>query len=175
MSSHKIADKVTILQTELARGLNDIHIFLSQAIPLLEDVKKRYESSANEIGREYYVPVPALRKDKVTSSKAKRVYTKIARRTDQELKEIYDRFISSDLVANLLVSCVSRTESFFSDVLFLMLKAYPKKLSISPKGVESSKSVPLDVILECDDISEAIDTVIRSRIYSVSYSSPKIS
>lgn len=166
-----LAYQIYRLQLRVVRELNDVHIFVQQATPLLVAAKERYESSGHKEDREYFVP--AVRKDRKGADGSPKLYTKAAMRTDQELKELYDRFISRELMANLLVASVSKFESFLFGVLYVVMTKYPKKLSLSLKGVEAPKAVPLEVLLEATDLQTALDQVIRTRLHGVSYASPK--
>ena len=79
-----------------------MHIFLKQALPLPEKAKEEYGASKHKKDRRYYVP--SIRR------------TKFARRNDNELKNIYDRFITRSLYETFLVMGVSQFESFLADV-----------------------------------------------------------
>jgi len=166
-----LAYQIYRLQLRVVRELNDVHIFVQQALPLLQAAKQHYESSGHMEDREYFVP--AVRKDKKNPAGVPRLYTKAAMRTDNELKELYDRFISRELMNNLLVATVSKFESFLFEVLYLVMTKYPKKVSLSLKGVEAPKSVPLEVLLDANDLKAALDQVIRARLHAVSYAGPK--
>jgi hypothetical protein len=77
-NNEKIALKVYGLQNAIVRELNDIHIFVRQALPLLEEARSIHAQSTHTKDRRYFVP------------SIKRA--KFARRTDGELKKIYDQF-----------------------------------------------------------------------------------
>lgn len=74
MPNEALARKIYSLQNKIVRELNNAHIFLEQAQPLLIETKVQYEGSKSKEDRRYYVP----------SIDKKR---KIAKRTDAELKE----------------------------------------------------------------------------------------
>jgi hypothetical protein len=77
MPNEILARKIYSFQNKIVRELNDAHIFLAQAQPLLLDARARYEESKSKSDRRYFVPSIDKRK--------------VAKRTDKELKEIYDR------------------------------------------------------------------------------------
>ena len=102
MARRTLALRIASLQHAFVREANDMHIFLEQALPLLEEAKEEYGASKHRKDRRYYVPAIGR--------------TKFARRKDSELKKIYDRFITCSLYETFLVMGVSRFESFLADV-----------------------------------------------------------
>lgn len=154
-----IAHKVYRLHIKSVRTLNDTYIFIHQALPLLKEAKEGYKAS-EAIDVIYNVP----------SGKSNKA---IAKRTDAELKEIYNRFISRDIFENFIVTIVSQFESFIFEVLQLIIRTYPKKLTRTVQGVEANKQVSLDTILNSDNLENILDTLIKKRLHTVSYSAPK--
>jgi Fe-S cluster assembly scaffold protein SufB len=136
--ARSLATEVYQLQLALVRHINDTHIFVQQALPLLQKAQKRYSSSEDDDDRAYVVP----------SHKK----SGVARRTDEELKEIYERYIAADLYNNLLVAMVSRCESYLVDVLRLVLRAYPRKITMNVQGVEQKRTVDAEIVLNADDL-----------------------
>ncbi|WP_138223197.1 hypothetical protein [Nibricoccus aquaticus] len=141
------------------RELNDSHIFLSQAAPVLKDAREPFASSTHEEDRKYFVP--ALGK------------SKIAQRTDQELKAIYDRFLSSGLFEAFLVASISAFEAFLLKVLREIISEYPGKLSISVPGVSACKTAPISTIFDASSLEEAQEAVIAEHLSGVFYAQPK--
>jgi hypothetical protein len=90
MSNPAFAKRVYRLQVLLVRELNDAHIFLEQCQPALTEVRREFEASQSKSKRRYYVPFEGR--------------TKFAKRTDEQLKGIYDRYISIGLFEAFLVS-----------------------------------------------------------------------
>jgi len=154
-----LARKVFSLQVRIVGKLNDVHIFIQQAVPLLEAGRSKFEVSTHKKNRRYYVPVVGR--------------TKFARRKDKEVKAIYDRFITRELYENLIVTAVSQFESFVFDVLRLIITEYPQKLTLSIKGVETNREVPLEVLLRSDNLKDVINEVIDKRLNTISYAPPK--
>jgi len=143
------------LQLGLVRQVNDMHIFVQQALPLLQKAQKRYSGSDEEDDRAYSVP----------SHKK----SGVAYRTDEELKEIYERFIAQDLYNNLLVAMVSRCESYLFDVLRAVLRAYPGKITLNVQGVEQKRTVDAEVVLNATDLDAVRCSMIEDRIHNLSY------
>ena len=147
----------------LTKRLNDMHIFIYQAIPLLLDYQNNYQSKSKS-PKKYYVP----------SSKFK----KIAYRSDKQLKEIFNQFIHKSLYENFIVISVSRFEAYLFYVLKTILTEYPEKLRVTLKNSEpnrnpdSNKKVDLDLIFESKNRDEIITKIISERLYQVSYLPP---
>jgi hypothetical protein len=153
-----LSDAVYRLQLGLVRRVNDTHIFVAQALRLLRQAQKRYETSDDPNDKPY--TVPSLKKSNV------------AKRTDEELREIYERYIATDLYNNLVVAMVSQCESFLFDVLRLVLRAYPKKLTITTQGADIKKTIDINVVLDAVDIESVRNAIIEQRLHSVSYAKP---
>jgi hypothetical protein len=132
--NEKIALKTYRLQNAIVRELNDIHIFVRQALPLLEEARPAHAKSTRKKDRRYYVP------------SIKR--TKFARRTDNELRRIYDRFTSARLYESFLITAIAEFEAFLVRVLQLVISKYPKKLSITVSGIPHVKVSPLTFSLK---------------------------
>jgi hypothetical protein len=154
----KLADAVYRKQLALVRSVNDTHIFVQQALPLLRKAKKQYDASADPEDKPYAVP----------SHKK----SAVAKRNYEELREIYDRYIDSDLYNNLLVAIVSQCESFLFDVLRLVLRAYPQKITMNIQGVEQKRAVDIEMILNASDIDEVRCNLVEQRLHSISYAKP---
>jgi hypothetical protein len=151
--NEKIALKTYRLQNAIVRELNDIHIFVRQALPLLEEARPAHAKSTRKKDRRYYVP------------SIKR--TKFARRTDNELRRIYDRFTSARLYESFLITAIAEFEAFLVRVLQLVISKYPKKLSITVSGIPPCKSVPIDLLLEGDGPADVLEKVIEEHLRGV--------
>jgi hypothetical protein len=159
MDNLPLARKVYRLHTALVRKVNDVHIFVQQSFPLLEEARSNYGASTHKKDRRYYVPTVGRKK--------------FARRKDKELKEIYDRFLSRELFENLIVTAVSHFESFLFAVLRLVLLSYPKKLTLNVRGMDAKKEIPLNILLDTDSREDALSEVIERQLNSLSYATPK--
>ena len=158
MATRPLALRIASLQYAFVGHINDIHIFLGQARPILQNAKAKYAESEHKKDRRYYVPAVGR--------------TKFAKRKDHELKEIYDRFLERGLYESFIVSTVARFESFLADTLRLIILEYPHKLTIGVHGVPPCRQVSIDVLLNASEIGEALGRVIDHHIASVFYASP---
>lgn len=159
MGNISLSKQVYKLHLAFVRKINDVHIFVTQAIPLLEEARNAYENSQHEKDRRYYVPSIGR--------------TKFARRTDKELKNIYERFITGEFYESFIVTAISQFESMLFEVLRLVIYAYPQKLTINIQGIQAERNVPIEVLLQSDTLENALAEVIRRRINAVSYAAPK--
>jgi hypothetical protein len=160
MAKHKIVKNIDNLHSNLYHELNDIHIFLSHTLPLLRDTAERYHAIESSADETFLVPSKIGKKA-------------IARRTPKEVAELFDRFAKRELHANMFLVCVSRIESYLNDILRVFLSEYPKKISVGLKGGESSKQVPISIVLESSSLDEARNTIIESRLQGIFYAEPK--
>jgi len=158
INKENLERRVYRLHVNNVRRLNDTHIFASQSIPVLEEVRDEYRQSKSKRDKRYYVPYKGR--------------SKFAKRTDSELKKIFDRYIDSELYANLIIASVSQFESFVADVLRNVIFCYPQKLSTKVKGLSISNDVPLQFLVASNSISEALEKEIDRRINQVFYASP---
>lgn len=159
MKKKNLAEKIYRLQLDFVRKINDTHIFVQQAFPLLEYAKDNLLNSGNKDDRRYYVPSTKM--------------GKFANRTDEELKSIYDRFIHRELYENLIVGAVSQFESFLFDVLRLVISTYPKKLTRNIRGMDTLTTVPINILLDSEDLEVALSQIIERRLNEISYAKPK--
>jgi hypothetical protein len=157
MANQAFARRVYSLQNEIVRELNNAHIFLEQAEPLLIDAKAKYEGSRSKSDRRYYVPSVGR--------------TKFAKRTDAELKSIYDHYISVGLFEAFLVNSLSRFESFLAEVLREFFSHYPLRLTERAPGVPACPDISPKELIEASGkeqlllhlIGEHIGNVFRQR------------
>lgn len=158
-----LAERVRKRSTALIRTLNDQHIFVSKALPLLETNRKELAESTSEKDRKYSVP--------------SRKKTGVARRTDAELKRIFDEYLDRELFATSLIAAVSRTEDFILDALRMVLREYPERLELSLQGNRAARgselTVPLSDVLAADDLGEIINGLIARRLGNASYAAPR--
>lgn len=160
MPDPRLAKKIYNLHLALYRELNDIHIFLAHTLPLLAQTTERYGAMKSKVDKTFLVPSRQGKKG-------------IAKRTPKEVATLFERFSKRDLHANLLIACVSRLESLLNDVLRAFLAKYPAKLSVGLKGGESSKSIPISLVIEADDIDDVLGSITDTRLQSVFYAEPK--
>jgi hypothetical protein len=152
-----LAKNIYSLQNRIVRELNDAHIFLEQAQPLLLDARAHYEGSKSKSDRRYYVPSIDKRK--------------FARRTDKELKEIYDRFTSTGLFESFLVRSLSQFESYLADLLIVFLDHYPQRITETVQGIPACPGVsakdmyaaPKKKLLKHPVLDDHVSNVFRQR------------
>lgn len=160
MPDPHLVKKIYKLHVALFRELNDIHIFSAHTIPLLAKTAENYGAIKSKADKAFLVP-------------SRRGKKGIARRTHKEVATLFNRFATRDLHSNLLIACVSRLESLLNDVLRTFLAKYPEKLSIGPKGGDSSKNIPISLVIEADDLDDVLGSITNTRLQSVFYAEPK--
>ena len=160
MGKRALALRIASKQYRFVREINDIHIFVNQSLPLLEEAKQPLANSRHKKDRRYYVP------------SIKR--TKFAKRTDHELKEIYERFTNHAVYETFLVTVVSKFEAFLAEVMKEVLTEYPKKVGASAPGLKASKDVPMEILWEANTLEEAIEEVIDRHITRIFFAQPKV-
>ena len=151
--------RIAQMQNGIVRDLNDIHIFIRQALPLLEDARDTHGASTHKKDRRYFVPSVGR--------------AKVAKRTDHELRQIYERFTTQRLYEAFLITAIAEFESFLARVLRGIIREYPPKLSEGVPGVSGCKAVSAEILLESATIDEALDKAIADHINGVFYAKPK--
>lgn len=155
-----LAHRISSLQVRFVREANDIHIFINQALPLLEAAKEPVAQSTHRKDRRYYVP------------SLKRV--KFARRKDSELQAIYDRFTTHALFETFLVLLISRFEAFLADVIRIVLESYPQKITTSVPEMQPTRSVPVELLWASATLAEALNLTIETQIDKVMFAAPRV-
>jgi len=160
MTNLAFAKKVYRLQNAIVRELNDSHIFLEQAQPLLVTARAKYETSKSRSDKRYYVPSVDR--------------TKFAKRTDAELKAIYNQYISKGLFEAFLVNSLSRFESFLGDVLSCFLNYYPLRILEKVQGVPACPDIPVKELIAASDKDRLLERVIREHLTNVFRQRPSV-
>jgi hypothetical protein len=160
MPNEAFAKQVYALQNKTVRQLNDSHIFLEQAQPLLVEAKATYENSKSKAGRRYYVPSVDRRK--------------FAKRTDAELKEIYDHYAATGLFEAFLVTAVSQFESFLADVLLAFFGHYPIRITESVQNVPACPNISPKDLLQAADKDALVRRVLNDHITNVFRQKPSV-
>jgi hypothetical protein len=160
MANAAFAKRVYRLQNRIVRELNNAHIFLEQAQPLLSDAQAQYESSKSDADRRYYVPSVGR--------------TKFARRTDAELKAIYEHYIAVGLYEAFLVNALSRFETFLADVLELFFSYYPLRITEKNQGVPPCPDISPKDLIEAPDKEELLRRVVREHLTNVFHQRPSV-
>ena len=150
MPNEALARKIYSLQNKIVRDLNNAHIFLEQAHPLLVEAKTQYESSNSKADRRYYVPSVDRKK--------------FAKRTDAELKEIYNHYTSKGLFEAFLVNSVSQFESFLADVLITFLNHYPQRITETMQGVPACPNISPKELVAAPDKEQLVQRVFEDHV-----------
>lgn len=163
MKKNKLKKKIYELHLKIIKELNNSHIFLQKAIPIIKTEIISLKSKSNsEKDRIYQVPT---RKRKSLSSEAYR--------TDLEVKRILNTLVNRELYENILVTNISKFESFMFEIIKLTMLEYPKKLTIGVQGVKPYKTTPVEMVLDNNDYDKLLRDIITERIIEVSYSKPE--
>jgi hypothetical protein len=160
MSNPAFAKKVYSLQNGIVRELNNSHIFLEQAQPVLVTARAKYEESKSKSDKRYYVPSVGR--------------VKFAKRTDAELKAIYNRYITTGLFEAFLVNSLSRFESFLADVLSCFLTYYPLRILERVQGVPACQDIPVKDLIASPDKGQLLDRVCREHLTNVFRQRPSL-
>ncbi len=158
-----LAERVRKRSTSLIRTLNDQHIFITKTLPLLKANRDELAESTDERKRKFVVP--------------SRKRTGVARRTDADLKRIFDEYLDRELFSTLLIAAVSRTEDFLLVALREVLREYPSRLELSLQGNAPARgaelSVPLSEILAANELDSVVIGLIHRRLSAAAYASPR--
>lgn len=154
-----LAHRVSRLQNRIVWELNDIHIFVRQAMPLLQEAKASRAASTHKKDRRYYVP------------SVKRV--KFARRTDKELKAIYEAFTTRRLYEAFLITAIGEFEGFLANVLREVFRDYPRKLGVSTSGIAACRTAALECVLTSTTVDEVLQRTIDEHLRGVFFAAPR--
>lgn len=160
MPNEPLARKIYSLQNGIVRDLNDAHIFLEQIGPLLTEARSSVERSNSKSDRRYYVPSVDRKK--------------FAKRTDQELKEIYNHFSGGGLYEAFLVAAVSQFESFLADVLIAFLNHYPLRITEVVQGIPPCPSVSPRDLMSVPDKDQLVQRVLSDHVANVFRQRPSV-
>jgi hypothetical protein len=139
-------------RTRTIRELNNIYVVAGVARNAVEDARSTLQSGPRTKLR---FEIPTVRGETV-----------VAARNRSKILYLLERASNQDLFAQALVPAVAVTEGYMADMLRMVLRAFPKKLSGKDKKVE------LSVILDADDIGAVLEEVITTEINAAFYASP---
>jgi hypothetical protein len=128
--------------------------------PVLLTAKAKYEASESKSDRRYYVPSVGR--------------VKFAKRTDAELKAIYNQYISTGLFEAFLVNSLSRFESFLADVLSCFLAHYPLRILERVQGVPACQDIPVKDLIASSDKTQLLERVCSEHLTSVFRQRPSV-
>lgn len=157
-----IVEEIYRRHLRLYKELNDIHIFAYKTVPLLKDAASEFKGQVVDEHDDIAFRAPG-----------KKGRAGTAKRNPTELSTLFNRFANQELYENLLVSSVSRFEFYLSDVIGQFLRHFPKKLSIGPKGGDSGKQVPIQLLVDAGDLDALRDDVIDLRLQAIFHADPK--
>lgn len=155
-------DIIYRLHLNIVKDLNNSHIFLQKVIPIIENECNSLRGGDKLIDKTYNVP-----------SRKSKVFINEVFRSDKEVKQILELVSQSGLYENTLITNISKFESYLFNTLKEIIKRFPNKLSISVQGISNYKDVPLQIILESENIDTLMNEIIENRIIMVSYASPQ--
>lgn len=128
-------------------------------INALTDVRARVRS---ETGPKIDFEIPVISGDRIV----------VARRKEKIL-ELLEDAITRDVFRQSLISAVATTEDYLLQSLTIVLRWYPRKLTVTGSGVHGDRKVSLEQVLEARDMNELISRLIEGRLVSVFYASPQ--
>jgi hypothetical protein len=116
---------------------NDTHILLQRSLPNLLQIRRELKSSNHKKDRKYYTP-----------KMNRRVFS---RRKDDDVVKFFDRYIETEIYQGILVAIVSNFEVFLIDCLQVVLRRFPRKLTIDLDGSRKECTVSFDLVLSAEN------------------------
>lgn len=135
------------------RGLNNIYVLNELSCKALLSAKKQLEEDKK---KKLNFEVPAVTGDIVTTVQRR---IKIIRLLGEAIDTGFSR--------QFIISSVAITENYLTEMLRLVLRAFPDKL----KGQD--RKVDLDLVLDSADIHNLYSTIIERQIHSVLFLGPE--
>ena len=93
------------------------------------------------------------------------------RRDPKQMATLIDKLISHDECAKAMLLCVGITEDYLHNAMRVMLRAYPERLALGPKGGPSETPITLDDLL-VKGRDAIIDERIQQRLHRVLHARP---
>lgn len=152
---HKLAGA---LRNDYQKKINNTFIWSSLARDAIIDASKNNDFLEKE-------------KVKVPTKQAGR--TKTITRKKADLVNILDSAGRQDFNYSVHTYIVAQAEAFFSDLIKGVLKTDRRKLKIRVQGIEHTKKIDVDDVLDYASIDEAIDDIINRELVSIFYASPE--
>ena len=135
------------------RGLNNIYVLNELSCKAILSARKQLRSDKSS---ELDFDVPSIKGVFVTTVREK---TKVI--------QLLGNAVDEDLPKQFLISSVAIAENYMSEVLRLVLRAFPEKLK------SQGKKVDLDLVLDSADIEGLVSTIIEHQIHSVFFAAPE--
>ena len=140
---------------KLYRYLNDTWIFCNLIRPELEKRALEFAASASKAKKRYPVP-----------KKNKTIYS---RRKDSDISKIYRSQYERGIFETNIVSIVSRVEAYIQECLIIVIRTYPKKLSI----ISGNDGIPIDLFLDHEDREELLERYISLKCEELMFENPE--
>ena len=158
----KLVEDAKKMYSHFLRQLNDAHIFLRQAQPQLVLTPKQLKAKEKKFASVLYF-VPSVNEEQST-----------VKRTDAQLKEIYQRFTSNGLYEAFLIMAVAHFEAYLADLMVLFLMHYPKRSNETVKDLIPCKTISVFELVDSKDKDALLRSVFVTHADSVFRLSPKL-
>jgi len=141
------------------KRLNDVHLGTQLTLRSLNELKETMRAQPKKSPYHHFV-VPS------GGAAVGRI-----RRDPKQMATLIEKLIVNDECAKALLLCVSITEDYLHNAMRMMLRAYPDRLALGPKGGASDAPISLDDLL-LKGRDEIIDERIRQRLHRVLFARP---
>lgn len=146
------------LRTDYQKKINNTYIWSSLARDAI------IEASINNA---------FLEKEKVKVPTKKAGKTKNIIRRKADLVNILNTAGSADFNFSVHTYIVAQVEAFFSDLIKGVLGIDRRKLKIRVQGIEHTKKIDVDIILDSSSLEAVIEDIINRELVSIFYASPE--
>lgn len=139
-------------RTRTIKALNNIYVINTISRQALVDYRGSLQTiSLRKVG--FDIPVVSGERIVVTRRKSK-------------IFQLLDEVITHDLYKQALVSAVTVVEDYLIQMLNIILKWYPEKLSIGERRID------VTMVVEAESLDEVLQKIIEKQINSAFYTSP---
>jgi len=139
-------------RTRAIRGLNNIYVINTLSRNSLASAKKQLTKERGKLDFE----VPSVSGERIVTA-----------RNRGKILRLLGEAIDRDLTTQAIVASVALTENYLADMLRLIFRGYPKKLTTEDKTVE------LNLVLAAENLDDVLSAVIERQIHSVFYDRPE--
>lgn len=141
------------------KRLNDVHLGTQLTLRSLRELRETVRTrSAKSAYHHFVVPSGGAAVGRI-------------RRDPKQMARLIDRLIANDECAKALLLCVGITEDYLHNAMRMMLRAYPDRLALGPKGGASDPPITLEDVLS-KGRDEIVDERIRQRLRRVLHARP---
>jgi len=134
------------------RELNNIFVVTGIARNAVNDARETLQSGPRTKLR---FTIPTVRDEQI-----------VAARNRSKILSLLEQAVNQDLFAQALVPAVALTEGYLADMLVMILRAFPQKLS-SPE-----KKIDLQLVLQASNLDELLGKIVSNQIHATFYDSP---